>query len=134
MNAKQFAWVYLISNGMANQKPSYYGGFDVMSPDARGGVKEGYGWSWNKSYLKAIKEVGVDWERTAAPESMEHSEFTDTFHDPATKEYLSGDLFLKDGSCQYWCSDQLEVTNVFDMMAKAASGLEDFKTIFGDRS
>jgi len=132
MNAKQFAWVYLITNGNANLEPSYYGGFDPVLPDSHGGVKEEYCWSWNKSYLKAIKEVGVDWERTYAPESSKHSEFTDTFHAPDTKEYLSGNLFLKDGSCQYWCSEQIEVTNVFDMMAKAASGSEDFRAIFGD--
>lgn len=138
MNAKQFAWLYLVEQGMAGRTPSFYGGYEVDSDSRdRCGVKvsDTYFWSdgpdpLRSQFFKEIREHGVDWNKTRAPHSKTHSQFTDTFHDPIYKEYLEGTLVLNNGIKQPWCGQALEVTNVFDMMAAAHSAEERFARIF----
>ena len=140
MNSKQFAWIYMIDNGFAGVRPSFYGGYDPEE-----GILEKYdvGNTWyrdrdlREAMRREIKEKGVDWEKTEAPRSTFVSQFTDTFHDPEQKEYIRGTLVLKDGTKQNWISDPIEVTNVFDMMEMFVSQMEGhpenrLREIFGE--
>lgn len=144
MDAKQFAWLYLVENGYANCRPSYYGGWDEVDPDddtpwyarKRAVSLSAYGKDFDArqtNALKIVKEVGVDWNKTQAPRSDMVSQFTDTFHDPDEKEFLEGTLVLKNGKKQFWCGEALQVTNVFDMMAAVHEAPDRFKEVFGDK-
>lgn len=131
MNSKQFAWLYLVMNGYAGQKPSFYGGSDLVDGRAKN-IKCG---SWDsspirESYMKEISTIGVNWEKTNAPSNEMYDIFTDTFHDPKSKEFITGELVLNNGLCQTWYSEALEVTNVFDMMAKVEEYTAKYYTIF----
>jgi hypothetical protein len=144
MNAKQFAWFYLVKNGMGGQKPSYYGGYEIIRDVMDSGkfTKEEINKArWDYDYkenliTKTLKDdllnIGVDWARTKEPETGTHSEFTDTFHDPRELEYLEGTIYLRNGEKQFWCADKLEVTNVFEMMAMADQIKEEFTLLFGE--
>lgn len=48
--------------------------------------------------LKGVKNVGVDWDRTDAPEFYEYSGFVDTFSDSSRHAVWDGRIVLKDGS------------------------------------
>lgn len=136
MNAKQFAWLYLVENGMACREPSYYGGFDFSHavrkrfPDAKKYDYRGED-EVKKAYLTDIKKFGVNWYKTDAPLSKSFSIFTDTFHDPDDEEFLIGVLVLNDKSEQEWCAEAIQVTNVFEMMAEVAKAKDKFENIFG---
>ena len=137
MNAKQFAWLYLVENGVAGCKHNYYGGWDFMpGVIQRYRPRKGRYSSIDQVDLKAkmlaeAREVGVDWKRTADVQSDSVSEFTDTFHDPSTREILCGTLVLLDGTQQSWVADAVEVTNVFEMMAQVHAASERFEKVFG---
>lgn len=138
MDAKQFAWLYLIENGNAGAEPSFYGGVDIIDKRLQ---KAPYN-DWMKGYesyekrrefyLKELKTYGVDWVKSKSPESDNISQFTDTFHDPTYKEFLVGTLVLKNGTNQHWCAEAIEVTNVFEMMAQIDGAKERFAAIFGE--
>jgi len=141
MDAKQFAWLYLVEQGMAGRTPSYYGGFEIDDKSkkrCKGVVSDTYYWNagtdpLREQFFKEIREHGVDWDKTEPPQSETHSQFTDTFHDPTYKEYLEGVLVLNNGIKQPWCGEALEVTNVFDMMAAVSTSEERFIKAFGTR-
>ena len=134
MNSKQFAWSYLIKNGFAGVVHSFYGGYEAI--DGEMFAKYNRKWDWQlkalPEYRKMVKEIGVDWDKTKAPESDTVSLFTDTFHDPEQVEKLVGVLVLKNGRKINWVADALEVTNVFDMMEAVANAAADFEEIFGE--
>jgi hypothetical protein len=126
MNAKQFAWMYLLKFGQYNVKPSYYGGYEVhnggrMSPSPTYDQMV----ISKKVAIGDLREFGVDWERTKAPSSDYYYEFQGTFCDASQTEYLSGTIFLKDGSEQFWCGEP-PIDNVFAMM----ENIDIFKTEF----
>lgn len=127
MDAKQFAWMYLISNGRANVEPSFYGGTDVVDSNVSGKKdKTGYyRFTYEEAFLDQIKSVGVDWDKTKAPKGKMYSEFTDTFHKPNEVEYLVGILSLKDGAEQFWMAKPL-ISNVFEQM----TNIDVFKSKF----
>lgn len=127
MDAKQFAWAYLISLGQANVEPSFYGGTDVVDDEVVGKKDPNAytRYTYEEVFLNKIKAVGIDWVKTKAPKSSMYSEFEGTFCDPSEKEYLVGTLILKDGSEQFWMSDSL-MTNVFEAMAD----IDKFKATF----
>lgn len=130
MDAKQFAWAYLISLGQANVEPSYYGGTDVVDDEVVGKKDPNAytRYTYEEAFLNKIKAVGVNWTKTQAPKSSMYSEFEGTFCDPSEKEYLTGTLILKDGSKQFWMADKL-VANVFDIMADIDSLKAKFKEL-----
>ena len=135
MDSKQFAWTYVVTHGRAGMKPSYYGGMDIA--DSRislvfqnAGTFKGF-IKVNEVYMGELKTIGVDWNKTEAPESHTYGQFTDTFHDPDQVECLRGVLVLKNGLTQSWYADSIEVTNVFDMMEQVANGQTKFYEIFG---
>lgn len=129
MNATQFAWVYLIENGRANMEPSFYGGYDPVDAKAPGAVEKNWYKNWDDAFKKEIMRFGVDWKKTQAPRSESYSQFTDTFHDPEYKEFLTGELVLKNGQKQFWAADPLTM-GVFEAMAAIdeykAKGVELF--------
>jgi hypothetical protein len=131
MNAKQFAWAYLVKNGMANMSPSYYGGYDPVDPNAPG-MKKGRNYTndwWNEAFLSKIKTVGVNWVITAAPDSDSVARFAGTFAESCDyEEVIQGTLVLKDGTKQYWCAEALEVSNVFETMAN----MDELKNFFAE--
>ena len=136
MNATQFAWVYLVKNGAAGMTPLYYGGYGCS--DARMKHVE---LPWNKqyeghreAYIKEIKLYGVNWARTLAPESDMVQQFQGTFCDAKQKEYIKGTLVLNNGFTQTWCAEGIEVSTVFEMMAKADEIKQEFAEIFGENS
>jgi hypothetical protein len=137
MDAKQFAWMYMIENGVAGHEHGFYGGWDIL-PD----VLEQYKFKKDKYnrvgieevarvFREEILDVGVDWHRTADVQSETTHQFTDTFHDPETREILTGELVLLDGTVQHWMSDPIEVANVFEMMAQVSGAAAKFQEIFG---
>jgi hypothetical protein len=132
MNSKQFAWLYLVSNGMAGARHSYYGGYEQVD-------KSLPPLSWDKGleqykkiYLAQIKAHGVNWTKTKAPETGTHSIFNGTFADSGEEEHLEGVLVLNNGTKQNWIAEALEVKNVFDMMAAVHEAPEKFKQLFGE--
>lgn len=91
----KFVWAYMLEQGMVTTGEwNYYGGR----------------WEGNWPYeprdedpemialRKAVKEVGVDWEKTEAPKSDWNSEFQGTDCESSSVETLIGRLFLKDGT------------------------------------
>lgn len=116
----------MLEAGIANKTPSYYGGYDAVDKTAQG-EKNIYSYTYNTSFMRMIKEVGIDWDKTNAPVSESFSMFTDTFHEPERKEYLIGALVLKNGYMQHWCAEP-QVTNVFDAMAN----IEKYQTMFAE--
>lgn len=131
MNSKQFAWLYLVTNGYAGQTPSFYGGSQLADDRAKK-IKCS---SWDhspirESYMKEISTIGVNWEKTDAPSNQSYNMFTDTFHSPESREFIEGELVLNNGLRQTWYTEALEVTNVFDMMAKVEEYTAKYYTIF----
>lgn len=132
MNAKQYAWIYMIDCGRANKRPSFYGGWGTIDDNAPGGqaiINYGNVKEWDSSFIEQIRKIGVDWEATQSPHGESFSEFQGTFCDPGSKEYLTGTLVLKDGTKQKWVAETL-VTNAFTMMANIGTLQEKFAKIF----
>jgi hypothetical protein len=133
MDSKQFAWLYLIEHGLAEVKHSYYGGYDHVhnSPYSKLSI-------WDYKNLEKIvdaskakiKEVGVNWNKTFAPETERHSIFNGTCNDAGETEKLEGILVLNDDTKQFWMADKLEVSNVFEMMAQITDAKERFDLLF----
>jgi len=134
MNSKQFAWLYLIENGVAGCRPSYYGGHE-LSDKRMSSVYRDFDCTSLEAikqiYLKELKEIGVDWDKTDAPDSNMVSQFAGTFSEADKNEMLSGKIVLKNGETQTWIGDNIKVTNVFDMMASVSEGHIKFGEIFG---
>jgi hypothetical protein len=137
MDAKQFGWLYMIENGHAGCKHNYYGGWDVIP-----GVLDQYDIKRNKyngfdpqelrtKMIEEVRRVGVNWKKTGDVQSDRVHEFSDTFHDPDTREILTGTLVLLDGTRQEWVANAVEVTNVFEMMAQIHSAAGRFESVFG---
>ena len=142
MNAKQFAWAYLIKNGAAGVTPSLYGGLESQDLDEYSEELEEWfnknKWSLSKTdrireaFLKDIKKIGVSWEQTKPPVNEEFSIFVSTFADSYdVEEKIAGYLILNDGRKQYWCADQIEVSNVFEIMADQQILSDYYEEIFG---
>ncbi len=134
MEAKKFAWIYLIEHGDAGR--SYYGGLNLK--DQR--VAHLHSSSWRSDsaskikefYLDEIKKIGVNWNKTLEPRNNEISLFTDTFHDSERKEIIEGELVLNNGLTQSWFADKLEISNVFEMMAAVTEFQTKYNSLFGE--
>ena len=136
MNSKQFAWLYLVENGVSGLTRSYYGGFE-SSKDPEIHTLDQYKFDFmdkvKEINFKKIKRAGgVNWDRTQAPDSGWRSEFQGTFADSLRVETLEGTLVLKNGQTMEWEGDNIEVRNVFDMMAEVDAAKERFAEIFGE--
>lgn len=137
MNATQFAWLYLIENGNAGLEKSYYGGYGAADERMRKAFSE-LGWDeqyknpFRDQYLAEIKQHGVNWTETKAPESDMVSEFQGTFCDSTQKEMITGTLKLYGGIEQTWQADALEIKNVFEMMEQVYLAPTKFYEIFGE--
>jgi len=139
MNAKQFAWWYLIENGVAGREPSFYGGWDLLPgvavkfsrvKDASFPEKDDI---VRKTYLKDIIKIGVDWNKTESPESDLVQSFAGTMADACDyRESIKGTLVLKNESKQQWCSETIQVTSVFEMMTMVPHIQEKFAKLFGE--
>lgn len=128
MDAKKFAWTYLVEHGFGGVKPSYYGGWDIVDTAMK---KRGFSYTKiHEKYLNEINKVGVDWDKTNAPSSDSVSEFQGTFCDATLKEVIRGNLVLNDGTVQVWYADAISVSNVFEMMARADVAKEKFHRFF----
>ena len=133
MNAKQFAWLYLVDQGAANARPSFYGGMRADNENAPYGTslaKSEYK-EWRTQYTKRILDIGMDWDKTAEPIGRSYSQFDGTFADPSEVEHLVGKLVLKDGSTQQWIA-AAPMGNVFQMMANFDAMKAKFTTLFGN--
>ena len=131
MNSKQFAWLYLVTNGYAGQKPSFCGRLELVDERAKK-IKCS---SWDRSpiresYMKEISTIGVNWEKTDAPSNQHYNMFAGTFNNSESKEFIVGELVLNNGLRQTWHTEALEVTNVFDMMAKIEEYVAKYYEIF----
>jgi hypothetical protein len=133
MDAKQFAWAYLVKNGCANLQSSYYGGREPVKPKEPGMLEKNYMKSWDDAYIARIKHVGVDWDQTDAPQSDMVSYFLGTFCDEdGRKEVLTGTLILKNGHKLFYEADALEVSNVFAVMADTTELQNFYAEVFGE--
>lgn len=136
MEAKKFAWIYLIEHGDAGFEQSYYGGLSLK--DQRVAHLHKSDWKWDSAskikefYLNEIKRIGVDWAKTREPQNNEISLFTDTFHDSERKEIIEGELILNNGLKQSWFADKLEIANVFEMMAAVSEFQTKYISLFGE--
>lgn len=131
MDAKQFAWMYLISKGTANKTPSFYGGDDVVDTSYKGVTAKYSIVRFEDEFIEAIKAVGIDWNKTKAPKARNYNQFVSTFHDSESKEYLEGTLVLLDGTTQFWCAEPL-ILDVFEMMATIDTYKQEFTLLMGD--
>jgi hypothetical protein len=134
MDAKQFAWLYLIEHGYAGMREGTYGR-NLVCPRVKAKFPNDWmGWDFYKEaeqfYLEEIRTIGVDWDKTVAPRSDLVSVFNGTFCDAGEKETLVGTLVLKNGDEQMWVADAIEVTNVFEMMAFVDQAKDRFKKLF----
>ncbi len=135
MNAEQFAWAHLISNGMAFIERSYYGGYKLSdyagdALDAKAitisdvEFFEKNQWAdidkainhFNQLCLKLIKTHGIDWVKSGKVKSDFASEFNGTFAKATRIELLVGILVLKNGLEMDYSCESL-VGNVFEHMA-----------------
>jgi len=135
MNAKQFAWLYLVENGVPFQKPSYYGGFELVSeiPNYKYDRFDYTGQTKIVGIAKdLIKKYGVNWDKTQAPKQKRYYSFQGTFNDSGEDEYLEGTLVLNNNQEIFWCGETIEVTNVFEQMANVSEAPAKFKDIFGE--
>lgn len=134
MDAKQFAWMYMFEYGKANVLPSFYGGLEVVDNTVKG-ISKTNSWferyAYESVFLAAIKQYGIDWSKTQAPESDSFSQFTDTFNDPEYKEFLTGKVVLNNGATQSWMAEP-PVNNVFEMMAQLDVFKKKFQELDGD--
>ena len=140
MNAKQFAWTYLINNGRAGVRPSYYGGVKLTDSGERVFIDTDdvhNSWLYDKDiskirdhHISEIHKIGVDWNKTVAPESDKLSSFNGTFAPSSMDEYLMGTLILSDGSTQEWYSDPVPMTNVFEALGMKDEYEEKFNKLF----
>jgi hypothetical protein len=134
MNAKYFAWFYLIEKGAAGSRYSYYGGMDLQDERLKEFFK-GHCFTpqeRNEVYLNEIRTIGIDWDKTDAPSNGSHSVFQGTFCDAGTSEHIEGTLVLKDGLKQTWVAEALQVNNVFKLMADTRSFEERMIELFGN--
>lgn len=139
MDAKQYAWLYLVENGYAGVSHSYYGGYDLTT-EAQKRFPQTNKWASvdlqkiRDAYLADIKKFGVDWAKTTSPDSDKVSQFAGTFAEHSdTKETLVGTLVIKNGSKQQWVAEKIDISNVFEMMAAVSEAPKKFKKIFGSK-
>lgn len=135
MNSKQFAWLYLIKNGDAGVRYSYYGGF-ILDDERMTHLYKPYDHksleNIKSAYLKEIRDIGVNWTKTGPPSSDIVHLFNGTFNPSEYSEKISGVIVLNNGLRQSWVADNIDVSNVFNMMESLFNSAEDAKTIFGD--
>lgn len=128
MNAKEFAWMYVVSTGYPGAKTSYYGGYRVNDFTIYPHLNTNSGHNVSvfdcrdldkgrDVAIRRIKDVGIDWNKSFAPRSTYVSEFNGTFADPGRRESYEGTLILKDGTEIEWIADKMEVADVFEAMA-----------------
>jgi hypothetical protein len=129
MNAKQFAWTYLVESGCSDVYPSYYGGYANLDG---GHIMPDKIMEIVVSNKKKILDIGVDWDATKSPISDRVLEFTNTFNAASVTENLVGTLMLKDGTSQEWIADAIDTSDVFELLAAAASAKEKFDKLFGE--
>ena len=136
MNAKKFAWLYLIKNGYAGCKHGYYGGWELIDEEAKVIFASDRSFNVytkiNDHYVKQIAIHGVNWEKTKEPQSDITYEFNGTFNDAGKTEIINGKLVLNNGIVQRWVAPNIEVANVFEMMANIDESIKQYKIIFGD--
>ena len=130
MNAKQFAWLYLIENGFTGVRPSYYGGWDLLNSNSASIYPVQNMFDMRDQAKTKIKGTGVDWSKTRAPESDSQDIFQGTFCDNKSKEFLTGKLVLKNGETQEWWAEAIDITNVFEMMAEADAAVHRAMELF----
>jgi hypothetical protein len=134
MNAKHFAWFYLIENGYAGSRFEYYGGTRIV--DERLKIAFGNGYvertKANEFYLNEIRTIGVDWERSSAPDNGSYSTFNGTFADSSSSECIEGTLYLLNGLKQNWIAESVRISNVFQLMADTSAFQERMTELFGD--
>jgi hypothetical protein len=90
----KFVWAYVIENGkLTNGKWNYYGSdFEDVFNDYRKTEKA------TEEFRKKVREIGIDWNKTASPVSDMESCFDGTDHDSSRVETLLGVVILRDGS------------------------------------
>lgn len=90
MDTKKLLWAYLITRGV-NGKPSYYSGITIENDfrDAN----------------RILDSIGIDWNKTKAPFERDFNVFDGTDCDSQRKEYLVGELVLKNGKKLQWAAE-----------------------------
>ena len=134
MDAKQFAWAYLIDRGRANVQPSYYGGYEAVDKKFPKDTPRPGEWydNFNANALRMIKQYGVNWKKTLAPESESHSQFQGTFCDSKQEDFLEGVLILNGGQKIHYMAEQL-TADVFQLMAEVDEFKAKYEAIFGEK-
>ena len=131
MDAKQFSWAYLIDRGMANLQPSYYGGYEAVDKKFPKDAKRPGDWTdrYDDNALRMIKQHGVNWNKTLAPESESHSQFQGTFCDSTQEDFLEGVLVLNGGQKIHYMAEPL-TADVFQLMAEVDEFKAKYEEIF----
>lgn len=128
-NFKKFVWEYLIMNGYAcvpsrwsKEEPEWstYGANYIAADEV---IQCGGSAVWREKFLKKLKTIGVDWEKTKEPQGTKNSEFNGTFCDHSDVECLYGTLYLENGEKYlFGCKSNCE----FETYAKFFSMLENY--------
>lgn len=136
MKAKQFAWTHVITHGKMNMRPSYYGGWEhIEKHPARGldarQLRQKHE-AENKQFLDDLKKYGVDWVKTDDIQSETYSKFLGTFCDAADYSYIQGWITLNNGTKAFWCSENIDASDVFGQMEKMTELIDKYTEIFGE--
>lgn len=137
MKAKQYAWVHVLTNGKINRRPSYFGGWQHIDSTKDRNVTFYNMSRFEKEeveqFLKDIKKYGVNWDKTDDIQSETYSKFAGTFCDSIDTTYLEGWMTLNNGSKAFWCSDNVDASDVFSVMENAQEYEKKYKEIFEDQ-
>lgn len=129
-------WAYVVEHGQVTDGEwNYYGcGWQVPRLQKPGTPYYYEDREATARALKAVRDIGVDWDRTKMPESSTNSTFEGTDADSRRVESLLGTLVLKDGSDYVFGVDNSEKR--FVEYVNEVKGYIDDKTrvsrIFGE--
>lgn len=121
MNAKQFAWLYLLEQGGVVTDGDHIQYGLIIYNDRK------------KKAIQKIQSTGVDWNKTEAPKDTYEMMFMGTEADSERKEFLEGTLVLTDGTEQRWMAEAVQIKNIFELLEHASVAKEKATKYFGTK-
>ena len=118
MNAKEFAWCYLIKYGYSESEWCTYS--YKVRPTAK----------TTQLALTSILRDGIDWIKTIEPHDISEPCFVGTFAEPEYTTVMSGVIFTITGQKFRW-QCEANTRNIFELMAEVQNW--KFSTILKNR-
>lgn len=115
---KKILWAWLLHNGYVNAAPGYYGGIEIISIDLldikTNGARSAS--EYKPKILNRVTEIGIEWDKTNAPEIDESWEFDGTESPSIRRKIVRGTLVLKNG-VEIKCFNKYEVDEYIAVVA-----------------